>query len=46
MGDRASLDGVIRLQLPDQEAAFRFTDKFVWRDGRWQAVGSEISRIK
>lgn len=45
MGDRATLDGVIRLQLPDQEAAFRFTDKFVWRDGRWQAVGSEISRI-
>jgi hypothetical protein len=46
MGDRATLDGVIRLQFPDQEAAFRFTDKFVWRDGRWQAVGSEISRIK
>lgn len=46
MGDRATLDGVIRLQLSDQEAAFRFTDKFVWRDGRWQAGGSEISRIK
>lgn len=46
MGDRATLDGVVRLQLPDQETAFRFTDKFVWRDGRWQAVGSEISRIK
>lgn len=46
MADRATLDGVIRLQLPDQEAAYRFTDKFVWRDGRWQAVGSEISRIK
>jgi len=46
MGDRATLDGVIRLQLADQEAAYKFTDKFVWRDGRWQAVGSEISRIK
>ena len=46
MGDRATLDGVLRLQLPDQEAAYRFTDKFVWRDGRWQAVGSEVSRIK
>ena len=46
-GDRATLEGVIRLQLRDQEpAAFRFTDKFVWRDGRWQAVGSEVSRIK
>jgi hypothetical protein len=46
MGDRATLDGVIRLQLPDQEAAYRFTDRFVWREGRWQAVGSEILRIK
>jgi uncharacterized protein DUF4440 len=46
MGDRATLDGVVRFQLPDQEAAYRFTDKFVWRDGRWQAVSSVISRIK
>ena len=46
LGDRAILDGVLRLQLPDQEAAFRFTDKFVWRAGRWQAVGSEVSQIK
>ncbi|MFN2512242.1 MAG: nuclear transport factor 2 family protein [Pyrinomonadaceae bacterium] len=46
MGDRATLDGVLRLQLSDQEAAFRFTDKFVWRGGRWQAVGSDVSRIK
>jgi Domain of unknown function (DUF4440) len=45
-GDRASLDGVIRLQVSDQEAAYKFTDKFVWRDARWQAVGSVISRIK
>ena len=45
-GDRATLDGVVRFQLRDQEAAFRFTDKFVWREGRWQAVGSEISRIE
>lgn len=46
MRDRATLEGVLRLQFPDQEAAFRFTDKFVWRDGRWQAVGSEVSRIE
>ena len=45
-GDRATLDGVLRLQLSDHEAAYKFTDKFVWRDGRWQAVGSETSRIK
>ena len=46
MSERATLEGVLRLQFPDQEAAFRFTDKFVWRDGRWQAVSSEVSRIK
>lgn len=46
MGGRATLDGVIRLQLPAGEAAYKFTDKFVWRDGRWQAVASELSRIK
>ena len=45
-GDRATLDGVIRLQLSDRELAFKFTDKFVWRAGRWQAVGSEISQIE
>jgi ketosteroid isomerase-like protein len=45
-GDRATLTGVIRLQLRDREGAFRFIDKFVWRDGRWQAVGSEVSRTE
>jgi len=45
-GDRATLTGVIRLELKDREAAFRFVDKFVWRDGRWQAVGSEVSRLE
>lgn len=46
LGNRATLEGVLRVQLPDREAAFRFTDKFVWRAGRWQAVGSEVSQIK
>ena len=46
MGDRATLEGVIHYQLPNGEAPFRFMDKFVWRDGRWQAVGSEVSRIE
>jgi hypothetical protein len=46
MGDRATLEGVLRLQLPDQEAAYTFTDKFVWRERRWQAVSSEVSRVK
>lgn len=45
-GDRASLRGTIRLQLREQTLAFRFTDKFVWRDARWQAVSSEVTPIK
>lgn len=45
-GDRASLSGILRLQVDDKPAAFRFTDKFVWRDGRWQAVGSEVTLLK
>ena len=45
MGDRAALTGIIRLTLRDREVAYNFTDKFVWRDGRWQAVGSEVNLI-
>jgi hypothetical protein len=46
MGERATLTGIIRLQVKDQEVAFNFVDKFVWRDGRWQATGSEVTPIK
>jgi hypothetical protein len=46
MGERATLTGIIRLVVKDQDVAFNFTDKFVWRDGRWQATGSEVSPIK
>jgi len=47
-GDRASLTGVLRVEVQSQQgdivpAAFRFTDKFVWRDNRWQAVSSEVA---
>ena len=45
MGDRAALTGIIRLTLRDREVAYNFTDKFVWRDGRWQAVGSVVNLI-
>src|SRR6267142_3032115 len=50
-GDRATLSGVIRLEVRDergqnQTRAFNFTDKFVWRDGRWQATGSVVSPLK
>lgn len=45
-GDRVSLTGVIRLRIRNQDVAYRFTDKFVWRDGRWQAVSSEVAPLK
>ena len=50
-GDRATLNGIIRLEVRDehgqnQNLAFRFTDKFVWRDGRWQATGSVVTPLK
>jgi uncharacterized protein DUF4440 len=45
-GDRASLSGILTLQIDDKPRSFRFTDKFVWRDGRWQAIGSEVTPFK
>ena len=45
-GDRASLTGIIRLEVQNEPVAYRFTDKFVWRDGRWQATGSEVTPVK
>jgi hypothetical protein len=41
-GDRATLTGTITYFIGDQKPTFEFTDKFVWRDGRWQATGAEI----
>ncbi len=43
-GDRATLTGIFTYFLPDRTISFDFTDKFVWRDGRWQATSSEIRR--
>lgn len=45
-GERAKLTGVIKLLIRDEEVEYRFTDKFVWRDGRWQATGSEVTPVK
>jgi len=28
----------------EDDLKFEFLDKFVWRDGRWQATGSEVKR--
>jgi hypothetical protein len=41
-GDRSTLTGKITYFLGDRQAAFEFIDKFVWREGRWQATGAEI----
>ncbi len=46
-GARASLTGVLRLEAKNEQGevaplAFAFTDKFVWRDDRWQAVSSVV----
>ena len=43
-GDRATLTGNITLLAQGGEIVFDFKDKFVWRDGRWQATGSEVKR--
>jgi hypothetical protein len=44
-GNRATLTGIVKYQLRDNELSFRFTDKFVWRDDRWQATGSVVKQI-
>jgi len=42
-GDRATLSGIITYFLRDGRViSADFTDKFVWRDGRWQATGAEL----
>jgi hypothetical protein len=45
-GDRATLTGILRLKLQDGDDTYRFVDKFVWRDGRWQATSSEVTQLK
>jgi len=41
-GDRATLTGIITYFVSDRSVSFDFKDKFVWRDGRWQATGAEL----
>jgi hypothetical protein len=43
-GDRATLSGTIKFVIRGEDWIIDFTDKFVWRDGRWQATGSKIKR--
>ncbi|HJU93100.1 MAG TPA: nuclear transport factor 2 family protein [Pyrinomonadaceae bacterium] len=47
IGDRATLAGKIKYVMKDEDdPKFEFLDKFVWRDGRWQATGSVTKRIE
>ena len=41
-GDRVNLSGTITYFFPSETRTFEFMDKFVWRDGRWQATGSAV----
>jgi hypothetical protein len=44
-GDRATLSGKITyVTRQGEEPEFDFKDKFVWRDARWQATGSEVTQ--
>jgi type II secretory pathway pseudopilin PulG len=43
-GDRATLTGKITFEVGDRDQEYDFIDKFVWRDGRWQATGSQVTR--
>lgn len=43
VGDRATLTGKITFYGRGTQDAYNFTDKFVWRKGRWQAIASEGS---
>ena len=47
-GDRATLTGTVKFDVKDErgndgQLNFQFIDKFVWRDGRWQATSSEVN---
>ena len=45
VGDRAQLSGKVTYERTDgDDEKLDFIDKFVWRDGRWQATSSEVKR--
>ena len=45
-GTRATVKGTLKNETEKGTEVYDFTDKFVWRDGRWQAVSSKTSRVK
>jgi hypothetical protein len=44
-GERATVKGTLTVETTKTEI-FDFTDKFVWRDNRWQAVASKTTRVR
>jgi uncharacterized protein DUF4440 len=44
-GDRATLTGTVEFFRKDEKRSYDFTDKFVWRDGRWQSTGSVVKEL-
>ncbi len=45
-GDRATVKGSMTEETTKGKVSSDFTDKFVWRDHRWQAVASQTGRVK
>lgn len=45
-GDRVNLSGTITYFFQSETRVYEFIDKFVWRDGRWQATGSAVKQIE
>ena len=45
-GPKATVQGTLTQETTKGTEVYDFTDKFVWRDRRWQAVASKSSRVK
>jgi hypothetical protein len=45
-GNRATVKGTLRNETEKGTEVYEFTDKFVWRDHRWQAVASKTTSVK
>ena len=43
-GNRATLSGNLTLFGGGQQLPLQFVDKYVWRKGRWQAIGSDVKK--
>jgi hypothetical protein len=44
--DRATVHGTLTQETTKGTEVYDFSDTFVWRDHRWQAVGSKSTRVK